>query len=72
MVRALFLAAGWAIMGIFSNQKIVATTLPTTGFRDFILWDGHVTTFGSGGTWPCFAVSPGTATGGALATFGGS
>ncbi len=49
VVWALFLATRWAIMGIFCNQKIVATTLPTTGFGDFILWDGHCATSGFGG-----------------------
>jgi hypothetical protein len=53
MVRALFFAARRAVMRIFGDQKIVAATLPTTGFGDFILWDGHVATFVVlAGTWP--------------------
>ena len=41
-------------MRIFGNQKIVTTTLPTTGFRDFILWDGHCATSRFGGHMALF------------------
>jgi hypothetical protein len=53
VMRALFFATRRAVMGVFGNQKIVAAALPTTGFGDFILWDGHVATFVVlAGTWP--------------------
>lgn len=44
MVRALQLAAAWAFVWVCRNQRIVGTTVATTGTGDFTFRDSHVTT----------------------------
>lgn len=48
MVRALQLAARCALIRVRAIERMVGPTVVPAGCRDFILWDSHVATSGSG------------------------
>ena len=48
VVRALQLAAIWAICGVSGNQCVMCAAHVALGFGDSVLWNSHVSTSGSG------------------------